>query len=389
MIGNFKPNLNKRETWYSKSFSESSCDAFNTFVNHQCCFIDVKTINNKKYYHTFKKSYSTNLETESPIYNQILQQEQIELHKLGQLIKAHSGVILDYNTDAINCTFPNNKFPFKLVEDIQLNGHYWDRSNKVYKYKIEYNKDRLKTSRMQQTQRTDIFNDMRYYNWKLTYDVEDNDFKPLVDKIMKSEQSYFITGPGGSGKTTLLKQLQDVLTKQNKIYITLCPTNLAALLVGGMTIHKFAAKLKKQAQIHTLDLDYIFVDEVSMLGKVFYKFLMMIKQHRPNIKFIISGDNNQLKPVNDRISSKTDYANSPCLFELADYNKIELTKCRRADDTLYNLIKFDNIPNVKPSDFTETNEYKNDVHICYTNKKRIEINYIKMKELNNKSIERG
>ena len=73
MIGNFKPNLNKRETWYSKSFSESSCDAFNTFVNHQCCFIDVKTINNKKYYHTFKKSYSTNLETESPIYNQILQ----------------------------------------------------------------------------------------------------------------------------------------------------------------------------------------------------------------------------------------------------------------------------------------------------------------------------
>ena len=129
MIGNFKPNLNKRETWFSKSFSESSCDAFNTFVDHQGCFIDVKIINDKKYYHTFKKSYSTNLETESPIYNQILQQEQIELHKLGQLIKTHSGVILDYNTDTINCTFPNNKVPFKLVEDstaIQLNGHYWD-----------------------------------------------------------------------------------------------------------------------------------------------------------------------------------------------------------------------------------------------------------------------
>ena len=145
------------------------------------------------------------MDTESPIYNQILQQEQIELHKLGQLIKAHSGVILDYNTDAINCTFPNNKFPFKLVEDIQLNGHYWDRSNKVYKYKIEYNKDRLKTSRMQQTQRTYIFNDMRYYNWKLTYDVEDNDFKSLVDRIMKSNQSYFITGPGH--RVVVVKQL--------------------------------------------------------------------------------------------------------------------------------------------------------------------------------------
>jgi hypothetical protein len=32
MIGNFKPD-------FSKSFSESSCDAFTTFVNHQCCLL--------------------------------------------------------------------------------------------------------------------------------------------------------------------------------------------------------------------------------------------------------------------------------------------------------------------------------------------------------------
>jgi predicted AAA+ superfamily ATPase len=122
-----------------------------------------------------------------------------------------------------------------------------------------------------------------------------NKFNILRDRIIKSNQSYFITGPGGSGKTTLLKQLQDELTKQNKKYITLCPTNLAALLVGGMTIHKFAAKLKKQAQIQVLDLDYIFVDEVSLLTEVFYKFLMMIKKIKPNIKFIISGDYNQTR----------------------------------------------------------------------------------------------
>jgi ATP-dependent exoDNAse (exonuclease V) alpha subunit len=156
-----------------------------------------------------------------------------------------------------------------------------------------------------------------------------------------------------------------------------------------MTIHKFSTKLKKQSQVQNLDLDYIFVYEVSMLGEVFYKFLMMIKKLRPDIELIISGDYNQLKPVNDRISPKTDYSNSPCLFELADYNKIQLTKCRRADDTLYNLIKFDNIPNVKPSDFTETNEYKNDINICYTNKKRIEINFIKMKELYKKKCRHG
>ncbi len=147
MIGNFKPNLNKSERWNSKTFTSNSCEAFNTFLNYKGCFIDVKTINDKKYYHTFEKQYNTNLENQSPIYNQILQQEQIELHKLGQLIKSHSGVILDYNTDAITCTFPNNKFSFDLVEDIQFKGHYWNKKDKAYKYKIEYNKDRLKVSK--------------------------------------------------------------------------------------------------------------------------------------------------------------------------------------------------------------------------------------------------
>ncbi len=101
----------------------------------------------------------------APTYNQILQQEQIELHKLRQLIKSHSGTILDY-TDAINCVFPDNKFPFELVEDIQLEGYYWnkaDKNYKTYKYKIEYNKDRLKVSKMQETLRTDIYKDMKNY----------------------------------------------------------------------------------------------------------------------------------------------------------------------------------------------------------------------------------
>jgi len=74
MIGNFKPNVNKRERWISKTFSSSSCDAFNTYLNYKGSFIDVKVINDKRYYHTFEKIYNTSLETEAPIYNQILQQ---------------------------------------------------------------------------------------------------------------------------------------------------------------------------------------------------------------------------------------------------------------------------------------------------------------------------
>jgi predicted AAA+ superfamily ATPase len=139
---------------------------------------------------------------------------------------------------------------------------------------------------------------------------------------MNSNQSCFITGPGGSGKTRLLKLLQDALTQQERKSTTLCPTNLAAFLVDDITLHKFAAKLKTHACIKSLDLDCIFLDEVLMLAEVFYKNLMMIKRVQTDIKFIISGDHNQLKPLNDRISQHTDYANSPCLFELAGYNKI-------------------------------------------------------------------
>ncbi len=55
------------------------------------------------------------------------------------------------------------------MEDIQLNGHYWDESNKVYKYKIEYNKARLKTSKMQETIRRDKYKNMKYY-WNVRTD---------------------------------------------------------------------------------------------------------------------------------------------------------------------------------------------------------------------------
>ncbi len=56
------------------------------------------------------------------------------------------------------------------MDDIQSNGHYWDKSNKVYKYKIEYNKERLKTSKMQETIRRDKYKDVKYYKWNVTTD---------------------------------------------------------------------------------------------------------------------------------------------------------------------------------------------------------------------------
>ena len=52
--------------------------------------------------------------------------------------------------------------------------------------------------------------------------------------------------------------------------------------------------------IYKLKYDYIFVDEISMVKECFYKFLLTIKRIKPNIKFIVSGDHQQFKPINDR-----------------------------------------------------------------------------------------
>ena len=90
----------------------------------------------------------------------------------------------------------------------------------------------------------------------------------------------------------------------------MAPTNLAALLIEGTTVHKFACKLKKLTKFMESQLDYIFVDEVSMLHSNFYKILMIIKQLK-NCKIIVSGDFNQLDVIRD--VQKYDYKNSSIL----------------------------------------------------------------------------
>ncbi len=70
--------------------------------------------------------------------------------------------------------------------------------------------------------------------------------------------------------------VKEYLTENNKVYKCLAPTNLAALLIDGTTIHKFSCRLKKFKSFMDMKLDYIFVDEVSMLHSNLYKILDII-----------------------------------------------------------------------------------------------------------------
>ena len=116
--------------------------------------------------------------------------------------------------------------------------------------------------------------------------------------------------------------------------------------------------------------DYIFIDEISMVQEIYYRFFIYLNRANPNIKFIIAGDFEQLSPVKDRVK-KCDYKNSLALHELCDGNKLQLTKCRRSDDTLFNMLLPENINNITKNTF---GNHFTERHISFTNAKRIEIN---------------
>ena len=86
-------------------------------VPHISSFIKTFTIEDKNYFYVFKNTKNYKMDTEAPIYEQIVQIEAIELHKLSKIIESKSGKVLDLSTDKIICNFPDNILPFELDGD--------------------------------------------------------------------------------------------------------------------------------------------------------------------------------------------------------------------------------------------------------------------------------
>jgi hypothetical protein len=243
-----------------------------------------------------------NDETESAIYNQIIELESIKLHKLGQIIKDNGGTILDLNTDCIRCVFKSNDLPFELEDEINVKGYYYDEAKTLPKYKIEHKQERLQVSRLARYKRSDMYTHT-VHKLTLFEDVKDNDFSPLVKNIMEDHSSIVINDRAGCGKSTLIKKIQESLSQQGIEYMTLAPTNKAARIVDGMTMHKFIKLYSSKKAIKEMNFKTLICDEMSMTPEVFYKFVITLKRIRPDLQFIVAGDYNQLLPVCDRIEN--------------------------------------------------------------------------------------
>ena len=93
MIGCFEPKV--RENWRSLQITTNPNIAFTHFLDKNDCFIDTRKIGYNTFYQVYNRFFSNREETEAPIYNQILEQEAIEVHKLKRVLENKGGVILD------------------------------------------------------------------------------------------------------------------------------------------------------------------------------------------------------------------------------------------------------------------------------------------------------
>src|SRR5436190_19920340 len=99
-----------------------------------------------------------------------------------------------------------------------------------------------------------------------------SEFLAAYDFLREGEGHLFVTGRAGTGKSTLLRCLRDLVADE---MVIVAPTGLAAVNVGGQTIHSFFGfppRLIRPDDIRRSRngrvmrrLKFLVIDEVSMV----------------------------------------------------------------------------------------------------------------------------
>lgn len=138
------------------------------------------------------------------------------------------------------------------------------------------------------------------------------EFMRAVDFARHDEGHLFVTGRAGTGKSTLLRVLRDHIVDEA---VVLAPTGLAAVNVGGQTIHSFFGfppRLIRTEDIRRSrngrlmrKLKLIIIDEVSMVRSDLMSAIdqsLRMNRGRPReafggVRLLLFGDLHQLPPV--------------------------------------------------------------------------------------------
>ncbi len=139
-----------------------------------------------------------------------------------------------------------------------------------------------------------------------------DDFKRALELMSEGPDCQFITGRAGTGKSTLLRYFR-ALTSKNTV--VLAPTGIAAINVGGQTIHSFfqlPPRFIQESEIRVLPktqsliekIEILIIDEASMVrADVMDGIDLALRLNRASrkpfggVKVILIGDLFQLSPV--------------------------------------------------------------------------------------------
>lgn len=141
-------------------------------------------------------------------------------------------------------------------------------------------------------------------------------------KFIRAEPSVMtIAGDAGCGKSMLISEMEEYVKEHNNIMLALdmpvisevikcAPTNFAADIIGGKTIHKsFDISFRKHSEDRLMYLPWdtsnrrlYIVDECSMVSKELYN-LMIQRAKETNSYIVFLGDLNQLFPVKESLSN--------------------------------------------------------------------------------------
>lgn len=204
-------------------------------------------------------------------------------------------------------------------------------------------------------------------------DLNNKEWQQALQVIQYTNHSIFLTGKAGTGKSTFLKYIAQTVKKK---LIILAPTGIAAINVGGVTLHSFfklpfypllpndsrysVRNIRKELKYNNekckllREVELIIIDEISMVRADIIDFVdkvLRIYTHRMKEPFggkqmLFVGDVYQLEPVlkdDDRKLLQPFYTSNyffgARVFQTYSLVSIELKKVyRQVDPTFITIL---------------------------------------------------
>ena len=222
-------------------------------------------------------------------------------------------------------------------------------------------------------------------------DLDNSELQNALQIIQYTRHSLFLTGKAGTGKSTLLRYIASTTKKKN---IILAPTGIAAINVGGSTLHSFfklpfhpllpndskynacniRETLKYNSEKRKLlrEVELIIIDEISMvradiidfIDKVLRIYCRNMREPFGGKQLLLVGDIYQLEPVlkeEDRLLLHPFYSSvfffGAHVFREMQLVSIELKKVYRQTDPVFiNILDHMRTSNVGTADLTLLNQ---------------------------------